>query len=276
MLLRWILPLSATLLIGILIGRISSGNPDPAESSAKEPTTRSSPSRIARETDASDPSRRRERPDATPKTEPDRVSVRLKDLKTYLTRRSIVPRGFERFEQDIEPLLSILGLTNIERDAVKIAFEQTQQDYYEAEKKHVRLKEADNSKVVLDMSGMENVHAGLTEKARQRILGSLDAERAEILEKAIDWNGFYNMPKNGEMTLRLHRKSGALWIVQDGGSYSRETRLNDTQFPAASQSVSASDAFGTGATSIGLPDRWSHFLGNRQLVPIDVSNPDGG
>lgn len=271
MLLRWILPLSVTLLIGILIGRISSGNPEPIEPSDKEATVRSSPSRIAREAEAADPSRRRERTD-TPKDEPDRVSVRLKDLKAYLTRRSIVPRGFERAEQDIEPLLSLLGLTNIERDAVKIAFEQTQQDYYAAEKKHVRLKEADDSKVVLDMSGMENFHAGLTENARQRILGSLDAERAEILEKAIDWNGFYNMPRNGEMTLRLHRKSGALWIVQDGGSYSRETRLNDQNFPATSQSVSASDAFGPGATSIGLPDRWSHFLGNKQLVPIDVTD----
>jgi len=266
---RWILPLSVTLVLGVLIGRLSVHRADSISSGEARDRKASAESGLTTDGDSSKSNRSRERGEISPKASPGRVSIQLQDLKEFLSGRMAPNHNFENIADEIEPLLSLLGTTNNEREEIKMIFRSSKEAFLQAEKEKVRIKNADDTRVILDMSGMTTARMEITQTTRDNIKKALDPERAAILEKSIYWDGLYRMPKNNEVKLSITRAEDALFIREDGGSYTRETRLDETKFPRDSQSVPGKEAF-TRTSSEGTSyGRWTPFLEGTTLKPAD-------
>lgn len=266
---RWILPLSITLALGVLIGRLSVYRADSISSDKARYPKGSAESKLTVYGDSSKSHHSRERGEISQKASPGQVSIQLQDLKEFLSGRMAPNHNFENIADEIEPLLSLLGTTTNEREEIKMIFRNSKDAFLQAEKEKVRIKNADDTRVVLDMSGMFAVKAEITQTTRDQIKKALDPERASILDKSIYWEGLYRMPKNNEVKLSITRAEDALFIREDGGSYTRETRLDEKKFPRDSQSVLGKEAF-TRTSSEGTSyGRWTPFPEGTTLKPAD-------
>lgn len=266
---RWVLPLSVTLVLGVLIGRLSvtHANSNPSGGSHDRKTL--SPSELTDDSGSAKPNRSRERGESPRKASDGRVSIQLPDLKEFLSGRVAPNHNFENIADEIDPLLSLLGANANEREEIKMIFRNSKDAFLQAEKEKVRIKNADDTRVILDMSGMATARVEITQNTRDQIKSALDPERAAILEKSIYWDGLYRMPKNNEVKLSITRAEDALFIREDGGSYTRETRLDETKFPRDSQSIPGKEAF-TRTSSEGTPyERWTPFLEGKTLRPAE-------
>jgi len=272
MFIRWILPLSVTLALGILIGRLSV-NSTQSTASVDQPERAKSPS--TRTVEPS-PHRDRQRERSTPVPSENRVSIPADLGGKLLADSKFLSCGFDEIGGRLEQALTLLGATPGQRDAVIDLFKRTEQEIYETEKKHVGVRTSGDSEIWLNMFDMEDHAPQIIKNTREGIAEILDPAQTEALNRSIDWSKFYNTSYSQEVLLTVVRRDGMLHRTENSGSSGSSTNLPQEKFPPNTSSLPASEVF-KGETRMNRRTRdWSHLLEGKTLVPIDKKPSLGG
>lgn len=206
---------------------------------------------------------RSEKPPALPDAR--RVSIPIASITPIIKQQVFNDKDFTQIGDSMETALTMLGVTDEEREQVRSLVKDTEARILREEKSHIRVEKADPTGVTLDLSPMHEVVNGIAGELQEGIRGALKPEAAEALVESMDWNSFYGFRREeGQPHLQqfLLEKGpdGELMATRRYAGGSSSMHLPRREPPQEVKSMDVSEHFGK---------RWESYLKGVEMVPVD-------
>lgn len=262
MFIRWILPLSVTLGLGILIGRLSMDHDPSSASRGSDGRTASSPSGPS--TGDTKPDRSRNRPALTPtKPENEKVTILLKDAEAALQGHYFTLMSFDNANQKIDTALALLGTTPAQREQIADLMNETRRNLIDLEQANFRVRGKDDHKVELDIGDFDEFGDAAEkeiDRMKQQFRDILPERTADALLNSISWQNYYPLmaPLSNYATLSITQLGdGHLMATFRAERSSQGKGFDSSKYPAG-QPIPASEVF---------DERWRPYLKDVFLLP---------
>jgi hypothetical protein len=154
--------------------------------------------------------------------------------------------------------LKTIDATEREQTEVMTLIDRMESDMETAERKHLKLHEANDTKIVLDNRAMRNSYREISLRTQDGIRSALPPDLAEILNNSIRWDALYPISNDHLPTLFIQRTiSGrmAAWVTSAAAA--RRDYL-DPEFNDDGTPIPADQVF---------DDRWKPHLKGLTLLP---------
>lgn len=195
------------------------------------------------------------------KTKEPRISVPLsaasKLLKEKLQSNTF---GNARNNRDaaLDDSLTLLDVTDTEREGVKAAVKGLTDRLSEAELRHVKIKDRSEGQISLDLSEVP-ADAILTE-TREQLRAILPDDRGQALDEAFPWDRFYFEDSSRALRFNVVREGGKLTAWTSRGNGASGHGLNESNYKDDGTPIPADKIFG---------ERWARVLKDMTLLPVD-------
>ena len=211
---------------------------------------------------------RRPRPDK-PVALPDarRVSIPMSSLTPIIKQQVFNYKDFTQLGDSMETALTMLGVTDEEREQMRSLVKGTQERIMREEKSHIKVEKADATGVTLDLTPMNEIVKGIAGEFQEGIRGALKPETADALVESMDWKNFYGFqrqegqPNRTEFSLE-RGANGELMATRRYVGGSSSMHLED--LPQEGKPMDISKHFG---------ERWESYLKGVEMIPVDAPQP---
>lgn len=184
-----------------------------------------------------------------------------------MVNKELASGGFQSLEdipRTTGKALDLLDVTAEEREAVVAAVTKMRDEVKETERKTAIFKEATESSVVLDMSGMRGQMEGIRARMDLEIGSALKRDKANLLIDGYPWDLIYPEKEMVEVAFSVERTQERRTLMATRRySGNRESvgirRWND--FKDDGKPLRAEGVF---------EGRWAHLVEGRMLLPVDM------
>jgi len=222
--------------------RSADSGPGPENAVATSRTKRERPADPARENKSAEP----------------RVSIPLKTVANLL-KDDLSYSDFMVLGRKMDQALTMLGASEQEKADVIAAIDRNEAVLLAEEKANVKVASMEDSKVTLDLSGMEEPAKRIATQLEEEIRAALPNDLAEALIGSMDLKRYYFMGEARETSFRITRSdSGGLMATQATGGGSTGSGIQPQKFPDDGTPIPAAEVF---------DKRWSTWLEGVMLQP---------
>ena len=206
---------------------------------------------------------RSEKPAALPDAR--RGSIPITSLTPIIKQQVFNYKDFTQLGDSMETALTMLGVTDEERERVRSLVKETQERILREEKSHIRVEKADATGVTLDLTSMHEVVNGIAGDLQEGIRGSLKPETADALVESMDWKSFYGFRREEGQPHLQHFSwekgaDGDQMATRRYAGGSSSMYLPRREPPQEVKAMDVSKHFG---------ERWESYLKGVEMVPVD-------
>ena len=174
-------------------------------------------------------------------------------------------QNFQYLDHHLAEVLTLLGATEEEAEAMKGVVKRLQENILAAEAESAVLKEQSASRVTLDLTGIRERLEGVRAELDAGLHEALPAEKAELLAECIQWKSFYPMDFLEDVRFEIQRDSGRLRpVVWQLGDWDAKGAVPPS-YADDGRALPAGDLFGW---------RWAKLLEGKTLLPVE--KPENG